>query len=287
MQTSLSQALVRSCQQVDRIDAHMLLQFVLNVDQAYLLTHFDQRLTFQQTETFNQLIKQRVSGVPIAYLIGEREFYSLKFRVTDAVLIPRPETELLIDLALARIPAHKACQILDLGTGSGAIAITIAKYRPKSQVVAIDCSAEALIVAKSNAQNLGVSNISFREGNWLDDLSSSNKFDLIVSNPPYVAKHDPHLQQGDLRFEPIMALSAGDDGMACIRHIVANASKHLVNDNAWLLLEHGYDQAVICRKLLIQNNFTRVFSYKDLSGIIRVSGGQFMKEAPFSSELMG
>ncbi len=287
MQTTLSQAIVCSCQQIDRIDAHMLLQYVLKVDQAYLLTHPDQFLTEPQLEDFTQLITQRVNGVPIAYLIGEREFYSLKFHVTDAVLIPRPETELLIDSALARVPAYKACQILDLGTGSGAIAITIAKHRPKSQVVAVDCSAKALLVAKLNAQDLGVSNISFVQGNWFDGLSSSDKFDLIVSNPPYVAEHDPHLQQGDLRFEPLMALSAGEDGMACIRHIVTNANKHLVDDDAWLFLEHGYDQATACQQLLAENGFRQLFSYKDLSDIIRVSGGQFVKEIPVSSKLMG
>ena len=287
MQTTLSQAIVCSCQQIDRIDAQMLLQYVLKVDKAYLLTHPDQFLTEPQLEAFTLLITQRVHGVPIAYLIGEREFYSLKFRVTDAVLIPRPETELLIDSALARIPAYKACQILDLGTGSGAIAITIAKHRPKSQVVAVDCSAKALLVAKLNAQDLGVSNISFVQGNWFDGLSSSDKFDLIVSNPPYVAELDPHLQRGDLRFEPLMALSAGEDGMACIRHIVTNANKHLVDNNAWLFLEHGYDQATACQQLLAENGFRQLFSYKDLSDIIRVSGGQFIKEIPVSSKLMG
>ena len=283
---TLSQALIYSCQQVDRVDARMLLQYVLNVDQAFLLTHPGQFLTDSQLEAFTQLIAQRVSGLPIAYLIGEREFYSLKFHVTDAVLIPRPETELLIDSVLASIPAHKKCRILDLGTGSGAIAITIAKYRPKSQVIAVDCSAKALLVAKTNAQNLGVSNISFLQGNWFDGLSSADKFDLIASNPPYVAEHDPHLQQGDLRFEPLIALSAGEEGIACIRHLITHASKYLVDDNAWLLFEHGYDQAVACRQLLIENGFTKLFSCKDLSDIIRVSGGQIIKETPDSSKLM-
>jgi release factor glutamine methyltransferase len=275
MQKTLAQALVRSCRAIDKVDAQMLLQHVLNVNQAYLLTHPDQLLTCQQEEAFAQLVTQRVDGTPIAYLTGEREFYSLKFSVTEAVLIPRPETELLIDLALARIPTHKACRILDLGTGSGAIAITIAKHRPESHVVAVDCSAAALFVARLNAQNLVVSNIHIVQGNWYDELAQE-KFDLIVSNPPYVAEHDPHLQQGDLRFEPLQALATGDDGLACIKHIIINANKYLA-DEAWLLLEHGYDQAAACRQLLIENGFSQLFSHNDLAGIIRVSGGRFLE----------
>ncbi len=273
---TLARALAGSYQDVDRIDAQMLLQHVLNVDPAYLLTHPDQPLTSQQKEAFTQLIAQRVNGVPIAYLTGEREFYSLKFSVTEDVLIPRPETEFLIDLALTRIPVHKVCRILDLGTGSGAIAITIAKHRPDSQVVAVDCSAAALVVARLNAHNLDVRNVHFVAGNWYDDLSDE-KFDLIVSNPPYVAKHDPHLQQGDLRFEPSLALATGDDGLACIKHIIINANQYLAEE-AWLLLEHGYDQAAACSQLLFENGFNELFSHKDLAGIIRVSGGRFMKE---------
>ncbi len=281
---TLAQALAGSCQDVDRIDAQILLQHVLNVDPAYLLTHPDQPLTPQQKEAFTQLIVQRVNGVPIAYLVGEREFYSLKFSVTNAVLIPRPETELLIDLALARLPPNKMCRILDLGAGSGAIAITIAKHRPKSHVVAVDCSAAALVVARQNAHNLDVRNVHFVEGSWYDELSDE-RFDLIVSNPPYVAKHDPHLQQGDLRFEPSLALATGDDGLACIKHIIINANKYLA-DEAWLLLEHGYDQAAACRHLLLENGFNELFSHKDLAGIIRVSGGAVYEREAIKSGLL-
>ncbi|MEQ1815376.1 MAG: peptide chain release factor N(5)-glutamine methyltransferase, partial [Nitrosomonas sp.] len=179
---------------------------------------------------------------------------------------------LLVELALKLIPDNQFCKILDLGTGSGAIAITIAKHRPQSQVTAIDLSSEAIAVSRWNAANLEVNNISLRTGNWFDELSGE-KFDLIVSNPPYVAENDPHLQQGDLRFEPQMALSTGNNGLACIRHIIATAPDYLVN-NGWLLLEHGYDQAAECKRLFGDRDFSNICSYPDLAGIMRVSGGQ-------------
>jgi len=257
---------------IDRIDARMLLQHALGVDPAFLLTYPDQVLTSQQTEEFSQLVKQRIGGMPIAYLIGERAFYDLTFKVTEAVLIPRPETELLVELALKLIPTNQSSKILDLGTGSGAIAITIAKHRPQSQVVAVDLSDDAVAVSRWNAKNLEVSNIHIMTGNWFDELSGQ-KFDLIVSNPPYVAENDPHLQQGDLRFEPQMALSAGDGGFACINHIISAAPNHLVK-NGWLLVEHGYNQAAECKRLLENTDFSNICAYPDLAGIMRVSSGQ-------------
>lgn len=269
---TITQALTSAYREIDRIDARLLLQHVLEVAHAFLLTHPDQVLTSQQTDEFSRLVKQRSEGRPVAYLIGRRDFFDLTFRVTEAVLIPRPETELLVELALKLIPDNQFCKILDLGTGSGAIAITIAKHRPQSQVTAIDLSSEAIAVSRWNAANLEVNNISLRTGNWFDELSGE-KFDLIVSNPPYVAENDPHLQQGDLRFEPQMALSTGDNGLACIRHIIAAAPDYLVNDG-WLLLEHGYDQAAECRRLFRDRDFSNICSYPDLAGIMRVSGGQ-------------
>ena len=269
---TITQALTSAYREIDRIDARLLLQHVLDVAHAFLLTHPDQVLTSQQTDDFSRLVKLRSEGMPVAYLIGRRDFYDLTFRVTEAVLIPRPETELLVELALKLIPDNQFCKILDLGTGSGAIAIAIAKHRPQSQVTAIDLSSEAIAVSRWNAANLEVNNISLRTGSWFDELSGE-KFDLIVSNPPYVAENDPHLQQGDLRFEPQMALSTGDNGLACIRHIIAAAPDYLVNDG-WLLLEHGYDQAAECRRLFGDRDFSNICSYPDLAGIMRVSGGQ-------------
>lgn len=269
---TIAQASTSAYREIDRVDARLLLQHVLDVEHAFLLTHPDQVLTSQQTDEFSRLVRQRSDGIPVAYLIGRRDFYDLTFKVTEAVLIPRPETELLVELALKLIPDNQFCKILDLGTGSGAIAITLAKHRPQSQVTAIDLSSGAIAVSRWNAANLEVNNISLRTGNWFDELSGE-KFDLIVSNPPYVAEDDPHLQQGDLRFEPQMALSTGDNGLACIRHIIATAPDYLVN-NGWLLLEHGYDQAAECRRLFGDRDFSNICSYPDLAGIMRVSGGQ-------------
>lgn len=269
---TITQTLAAAYRDIDRIDARMLLQYVLDADHAFLLTYPDQILTAQQAEEFLHLVGRRADGVPVAYLTGERAFYDLTFKVTDAVLIPRPETELLVESALKLIPLDQPCRVLDLGTGSGAIAITIAKHRPRTQVIAVDSSPAAIAVSRWNAENLQANNLHFITGNWFDELSGE-KFDLIVSNPPYVAADDPHLRQGDLRFEPQMALSAGDSGFAYIDHIINKAPDHLVK-NGWLLLEHGYNQAAACRQLLQDLDFSNICSYPDLAGIMRVSGGQ-------------
>ena len=269
---TISQALATACRDIDRIDARLLLQHVLNAGHAFLLTYPDRILTAQQLEAFLHLVQRRIDGAPVAYLTGERDFYDLTFKVNEAVLIPRPETELLIELALQLIPSGRSCRILDLGTGSGAIAITLAKHRPHCEVTAVDLSPAAIAVAQWNARNLQTHNLKFVTGSWFDELFGE-KFDLIVSNPPYVADTDPHLQQGDLRFEPPMALSAGDNGLSCIHHIIDEAPDHLVS-SGWLLLEHGYDQAAACRQLLQEKDFSNICSHPDLAGIMRVSGGQ-------------
>ena len=268
---TIAQALA-AAKDLDRIDAQLLLQHVLDVEHAFLLTHPEQILSEHQYLNFFSLVEQRMRGVPVAYLTGKRAFYDLTFKVSDAVLIPRPETELLVDLALQRIPANTPTKILDLGTGSGAIAITIAKHRPHAQVTAVDVSRAAIAVSRDNARNLQVKNLCFITASWFDELLS-DPFDLIVSNPPYVAEADPHLQRGDLRFEPQLALSAGADGLTCIQHIIRAAPQHLVHDG-WLLFEHGYDQADECRRLLRDADFSNICSYPDLAGIMRVSGGQ-------------
>ncbi len=272
-QITIEQVLNWSCQLIDRVDARVLLQYILHVNHAYLLTHPEEVLVEERSEAFNKLVMQRVQGMPIAYLTGECAFYDLTFKVSPAVLIPRPETELLIELALARIPSDRSYQILDLGTGSGAIAITLAKHCPQAEVVAVDLSADAVSIASMNTKNLGVDNVCFVRGNWFDGLVGK-KFDMIVSNPPYVAEGDPHLKQGDLRFEPQMALTASDNGLASLSKITAHAPAYLVA-GGWLLLEHGYDQAAVCRQLLANTDFSNISSYTDLAGIMRVSGGQF------------
>ena len=250
----------------------MLLQHVLNVSHAILLPMRTRNSPRNKRDTLQLVVGRRFHGEPVAYLTGKREFYSLDFKVTPAVLIPRPETELLVDLALERIPVDRPCKVLDLGTGSGAIAMTIARHRPLAHIIAVDASANAVAIARINAEQLNTDNVRIMQGDWFDGLAEE-RFDLIVSNPPYIADGDPHLTQGDLRFEPSTALTAGGDGLDCIRFIIASASSHLV-EGGGLLLEHGYDQADVCGQLLNKADFGGVFSCPDLAGIMRVSGGR-------------
>ena len=213
-QLTILQALQQARRDIDDTDARMLLQSVLDVSHAHLIAYCEHELTPEQAQSFRLLTIRRMHGEPVAYLMGKREFYGLDFKVTPAVLIPRPETELLVDLALKRIPLDRPCKILDLGTGSGAIALTLARHRPLADIVAVDSSADAVVVAKINAEQFNVNNVRIIETDWFEGLSGE-RFDLIVSNPPYVACGDPHLTRGDLRFEPRMALTegAGGDGL--------------------------------------------------------------------------
>ena len=254
-----------------RIEVQSLLQYVLQVPRAYLLAHPEQILDTKQQTAYEALLLRRLRGEPVAYLLGEREFFGLTFKVTPATLIPRSDTELLVELALQRLPQGKACRVLDLGTGSGAIALSIAHSRPDVAVTAVDASEKALGVARENAQRLGVANISFLRSDWFSALDGQH-FDLIVSNPPYIAANDVHLTQGDVRFEPLSALASGAYGLDDIRSIVSRAEGYLEH-GAWLLLEHGYDQAVRVRDIFQQNKFESIFSAKDIAGIDRVSGG--------------
>ena len=258
--------LMRGCA-LDALDARVLLRTVLGVDDAYLIAHADDEVSAQHEAAFRALAARRSAGEPVAYLVGEREFYGHAFTVTPAVLIPRPETELLVELALQHTPQR----VLDLGTGSGCIAISIALARPDAQVVAVDLSAAALQVARDNAARFNAHNVTCRQSRWFDALRGE-RYELIVSNPPYVAAGDAHLAQGDLRFEPDGALASGADGLADIRVIVAGARAHLAPGGR-LLFEHGYDQAPRCRELLHQAGFVAVQSWRDLAGIERVSSG--------------
>ena len=262
-----------------RIEVQCLLQHVLNVPRAWLLAHPERCLNDSEKTHYHELLQRRLCGEPLAYMLGEREFFGLMFKVTPDVLIPRPETELLVELALQHIPPPQpspggrgSFRVLDLGTGSGAIALAIAHSCPAAEVLACDAFSAALEVARKNAQLLGLANATFMQSDWFAALGA-RRFDLIVSNPPYVAADDPHLQCGDVRFEPSSALASGDDGLHDIRHIVACAQEHL-EPGGWLLLEHGYDQATRVRELLRQEGFSGVYSVRDLAGIERVSGGQ-------------
>ncbi len=255
-----------------RREVQGLLQHVLRVRRAYLLAHPEQVLDQMHQDTYTALLQRRLRGEPIAHLLGEREFFGLNFKVTPATLIPRPETELLVEQALLRMPKGGTSRILDLGTGSGAIALSIAHARKDADVVAVDASDAALQVARENAERLNVRNVNFRQGDWFSPVTGQ-RFDLIVSNPPYIAAGDKHLAQGDVRFEPLSALASGADGLDDIRRIIMAAARHLAA-KGWLLLEHGYDQAAAVRGLLTQSGFCDVFSEKDLAGIERISGGR-------------
>ena len=272
MQITIREALIQAGRDIDAVDARILLQHVLDVGHAHLAAHPSQVLTAKEAQSFRLLGTRRARGEPVAYLTGEREFYGLGFLVTPAVLIPRPETELLVDLSLARIPLDAPTRVLDLGTGSGAIALTIAKHRPRASITAVDISANAVAVAKTNAAQLNINNVQIFEGNWFGQLGEE-RFDLIVSNPPYIAEADSHLSQGDLRYEPGVALAAGRGGLECIESIIASSPVHLAPRGV-LLLEHGYDQAQACRELLAKAGFGGVFSLPDLAEILRVSGGR-------------
>lgn len=249
----------------------MLLERVLEKPHAWLIAHAEESPGIEAERMFAALAARRARGEPIAYILGEREFFGLRFRVAPAVLIPRPETELLVELALERIPVDAAARVLDLGTGSGAIAVTLAKKRPRAALTAVDVDYAALTVARANASQHKVQ-VRFFCGDWFGALSGQS-FDLIVSNPPYVASEDPHLGLGDLRFEPQRALVGGADGLDCIRSIVAKAGAHL-NPGAWLLIEHGYDQAAACRSLFEAAGYRAVQSWSDLAGVERASGGR-------------
>ena len=269
MSRTIASALAGS--QLDPIDARALLRQVCGVDDAYLIAHANDDLSSRDLDAFAALVIRRRAGEPIAYIVGTREFYSLDFVVTPAVLIPRPETELLVDLALEHVQPDCAGNVLDLGTGSGCIAIAIAKHRPFAQVIAVDRSAAALDVARENARRLNAPNVEFRAGDWFSAVEAE-RFDVIVSNPPYVAVGDAHLSEGDLRAEPREALIAGSAGLAAIRAIVGSASRY-VNAGGVLAIEHGADQAPRVRDMLKAAEFAAVGSRRDLAGIERVSTG--------------
>jgi len=260
--TNAQQQLVNS--ESAQLDAEVLLAFAINKSRAYLRGFAEQQPSAEQRQHFSLLIARRVAGEPVAHLIGEREFWSLSFKVSADTLIPRPETELLVEQALTIIPdnADSNYRLADLGTGSGAIAIAIASERPQASITACDLSTAALAIAVENAEHHNC-NIEFRHSNWCSAFAADEKFDLIISNPPYIPASDPHMQSTDLQHEPVFALASGEDGLDAIRLIAEQAQKHL-NTSGWLLIEHGYDQAESVRNLLASNGYRHIETVQDI-----------------------
>lgn len=265
---TVAEALAWARESLAASEAKILLRHLLGCTATDIAAHPERVLDGSQSSRYAELVARRAAGEPIAYLIGHREFHGREFRVTPVVLIPRPETELLVEVAMAKLGGMARPRILDLGAGSGCVAITLA-LEAHADVTTADISTEALAVARDNAARLGAA-VDFIESDWF--AAVEGEFDLIVGNPPYIAEGDVHLARGDLRFEPPRALASGTDGLDAIRRIVADAPRYLV-PGGWLFLEHGYDQADGVRCLLAEAGFTSIEQHRDLAGIVRVSGG--------------
>ncbi len=270
--TTIAAALAAAREKLPGFEARLLLGHVLQQPPVWLLAHDDVLLDETALRGFNDLIARREAGEPVAYLLGRREFFGRDFAASPAALIPRPETELLVEVALKKLGDGNTARILDLGTGTGCIAITLALECPSAQVTALDASRDALALAAENARRLNAS-VHFLRSDWYAAVQGEI-FDVIISNPPYIAATDAHLTQGDLRFEPPAALASGADGLDAIRHIIAAAPAHL-SAQGRLWLEHGYDQADAVRALLAAAGFTAIEQHRDLAGTVRVSGGVY------------
>jgi release factor glutamine methyltransferase len=267
---TVAQALASArAQGVERLDTHLLLCAVLDKPRSWLLAHDTDPLAPEATVRFAELSARRAEGEPLAYLLGHKEFYGLNLRVAPEVLVPRADTETLVDWALDVVPAETSTRVLDLGTGSGAIALAIRSRRPQASITAVDASPGALAIAADNARRLHLP-LELLAGSWFEPVRA-RRFDLIVSNPPYIAEGDPHLPA--LRFEPIQALTAGHDGLDDVRLIVSQARVHL-EPGGWLLLEHGHDQAEAAQALLRGAGFDQVATRHDLAGQPRCTGGR-------------
>ncbi|MGZ3159275.1 MAG: peptide chain release factor N(5)-glutamine methyltransferase [Burkholderiaceae bacterium] len=250
------------------LETRILISHALQLSRVQLITQSGRSLSAYEAQRLTTLFQRRLNGEPIAYIIGAREFYGLSFYVTPDVLIPRPETELLVELALEYVPENG--RVLDMGTGSGAIAVAIAYARPDVKVMALDVSEAALVIAHRNAAQHQVQ-VEFLQSDWYSALTAQ-QFDVIVANPPYIVSGDVHLSQGDLRFEPVGALTDHADGLSALRTIIGGAMRHLTS-GGWLLMEHGYDQSASVREMCVRQGFSDTQSWKDLAGIERVSGG--------------
>ncbi len=276
VQTALADAMLALFETSNspEIDAEVLLGYSLGQSRAWLLTYQDEELSDSQNSDFQQLVERRRQGEPIAYILGNREFWSLNLNVSPATLIPRPETEVLVEVAIEKaiMLTKNTLSIADLGTGSGAIALALASELPSAFITAVDQSKDALAVAIENAEMCQLSNIEFIPSNWFDSILE-HQFDIICSNPPYIETLDPHLQQGDLRFEPRSALASGPDGFFDLQQIIAKAPLFL-NDGGWLILEHGFQQAQRTQDLLAEQGFVNIETREDYAGHPRITFGQ-------------
>jgi release factor glutamine methyltransferase len=252
-----------------RLDSEILLAFCLNKNRAFLMTWPERELSEQQIECFQGLVRRRLLPQPIAYLTGSREFYSLELMVTEATLVPRPETEMLVEQVLTLIQGCEHAQILELGTGTGAIALAVKKHAARSTIIATDVSRQALEVARENAINQKL-DIQFLLSDWYRDIPRKTHFDVIVSNPPYIAAADPYLRQGDLPAEPRLALSSGASGLEALQIIIQEAGLYLKKEG-WIVLEHGYEQASAVKELLLKNRFSQIKQFKDFNDLDRLS----------------
>jgi release factor glutamine methyltransferase len=274
---SLLTTAIRELKQISdtaQLDAEILLAHILGLTRTQLLIRLDESISATQEKNFQELLQRRNSGEPIAYIIGHREFWSLNLIVTPATLIPRPETEQLVEIALQKFSADERIRIVDLGTGTGAIALALAYERPNWEVIATDRSVEALTVAKLNAERLQLKNISFRQGNWCDALQHDEKFQLIISNPPYIAKDDPYLQQHVIAFEPQTALIANKHGFEDLHSIIEQAPNYLLSEG-WLILEHGYQQKKVLNEFLSVHGYVNIENHMDFSDVFRICAAQF------------
>lgn len=265
-----------------RLDAEILLANVLKQDRTYLYTWPEKMLSQTEFDAFNSLIQQRQEGVPVAYLTGQREFWGLNFVVNQHTLIPRPDTETLVEMALTKLQAPQHPKVLDMGTGSGAIICALKHEMPNLVATALDFQPEALKVAQQNAKRLGL-DIHFLQSDWFSAIEQST-YDVIVSNPPYIEEADPHLLQGDVRFEPSTALTAGQTGLNDIQHLIQHAKRHL-NDQAWLILEHGYNQEAAVKQLFKEHGYQQIETIKDYQQNARVTLGQWLTRLEKPHEL--
>jgi release factor glutamine methyltransferase len=267
--------ILRAVSDSPRLEAELLMGLVLKKPRSFLHAWPEERLSDPQADCYAKLLRRRFSGEPIAYMTGIREFWSMPLKVTPQVLIPRPETELLVEKALLRLPADESVRVLDLGSGSGAISLAVAKERPRAQVIGVEISRAALDVARLNARLQKLANVEFRESDWFDAVRGE-KFNIVIGNPPYVAEDDPHLSRGDALFEPRLALDAGPAGMECFRAIIDRAHNYIVRQG-WLLLEHGPDQHMPLRRLLEAQHYHEITIHKDPSGHDRVTECRFVE----------